>query len=115
MQDQLNSVIEWSEDQEIVLNSEKCKEIIIDVRKTKTEIPELQAEQFPINRVSSYKLLSVWNDNNLKWETNTWALIKKSRKRLYFLKLLKNYGAPTKDLLTFYILQFNNQTGFRIW
>ena len=27
---------------------------------------------------------------------------KKTRKRLYFLKLLKNYGAPTKDLLAFY-------------
>ena len=53
-QDQQNAVIEWSEDQEMVLNSEKCKEmIIIDVRKTKTEIPELQAEQSPINRVSS--------------------------------------------------------------
>ena len=55
MQDQLNSVIEWSEDQEMVLNSEKCKEMIIDVRKTKTEIAELQAEQSPTNRVSSYK------------------------------------------------------------
>ena len=29
MQDQLNSVIEWSEDQEMVLNSEKCKEMIL--------------------------------------------------------------------------------------
>jgi hypothetical protein len=76
--------------------------MIIDFRKTKTEIPELQVEQSPISRVSSYKLLGVWIDNNLKWETNTWAVIKKGRKRLYFLKILKNYGALTKDLLAFY-------------
>ena len=38
----------------------------------------------------------------MKWETNTWALIKKSRRRSYFLKLLKNYGAPAKDSLEFY-------------
>jgi hypothetical protein len=82
--------------------------MIIDFRKTKTEIPELQAEQSPISRVSSYKLLVVWIDNNLKWETNTWALIKKGRKRLYFLKILKNYGALTKDLLAFYVV-FNKR------
>ena len=79
--------------------------MIIDFRKTKTEIAELQAEQSPISpisRVSSYKLLGVWIDNNLKLETNTWSLIKKGRKRLYFLKILKNYGALTKDLLAFY-------------
>ena len=83
-QDQLNSVIEWSESQDMVLNSEKCKEMIIDARKTKTEIPELQAEQSPINCVSSYKLLGMWIDNNLKWETNTWALIKKAGKACIF-------------------------------
>jgi hypothetical protein len=86
----------------MILNSKKCKEMIIDFRKTKTEIPELQAEKSPISRVSSYRLLGVWIDNNLKWETITWALIKKGRKRLYFLKILKNYGVLTKDLLAFY-------------
>lgn len=35
----------------------------------KTGIPVLQAEQPPKSRVSSYKLLGVWMDNNLKWET----------------------------------------------
>ena len=71
MQEQLNWVTEWSKDQDMILNSKKCKEMIIDFRKTKTEIPELQAEQSPISRVSSYKLLGVWIDNNLKWETIT--------------------------------------------
>ena len=68
----------------MVLNSEKCKEMVIDVRKTKTEIPELQADQSPINRVSSYKLLGVWIDSNLKWETNTWVSIKKAGKDCIF-------------------------------
>jgi hypothetical protein len=53
VQEQLKSVTEWSKDQVI----------------TKTEIPELQAEQSSISRISSYKLLRVWIDNN----TNTWA------------------------------------------
>ena len=86
----------------MVLNREKCKKVIVDFRYTKTEIPQLQAGQPSIFGVSSYKLLGVWINNNLKWETNTCALIKKSRKRLFFLKLLKNYGAPAKDILAFY-------------
>ena len=53
VQEQLKSVTEWSKDQDI----------------TKTEIPELQAEHSSISRISSYKLLGVWIDNN----TNTWA------------------------------------------
>ena len=41
-------------------------------------------------------------DDNLKWETHTWSIIKKSRMRLHLLKHLKNYGAPKHDLVNFY-------------
>ena len=44
----------------------------------------------------------MWLDENLKWNSNTVYIIKKARKRLYFLKVLKKYGAPTQDLLQFY-------------
>jgi hypothetical protein len=57
----------------------------------------------------------VWIDNNL--ETNTWALIKKGRKRLYFSKILKNYCALTKDLLAFYnsIIRLVLEYGDVLW
>ena len=73
--------------------------MIIDVRKTKKEIPELQADQSPINRVSFYKLLGVWIDNNLKWETNTWALIGQWAKRpekTVFFKTFKELWSTYK-------------------
>jgi hypothetical protein len=44
----------------------------------------------------------------LKWETYTWAIIKKRSEKtsisesLYFLKILKNYGAPKGDVIRFY-------------
>ena len=82
--------------------------MIIDFRKTKTEIPELQAEQSPISGVSSYKLLGVWIDNNLKWETNTWALIKKGRKRLYFLKILR-ITVPSQRTCWHFIIQLSGR------
>ena len=102
MQLRLDAVVNWSNSQDMVLNGEKCKEMIIDFRTKKTEIPELQIQEIPVERVNSFKLLGLWLDNNLKWETNTWAIIKKGRKRLSFLKILKNYGAPKADLIKFY-------------
>ena len=54
MQEQLNTVTEWATEQDMILNKEKCKEMIVDFRNTKTEIPRLQAGQSLISRVSSY-------------------------------------------------------------
>ena len=45
MLEQLDGVTEWATDQDIILNKEKCKEIIVDFRNTKTEIPHLQVGQ----------------------------------------------------------------------
>jgi hypothetical protein len=36
-----------------------------------------------VERVNSFKLLCLWLDNNLKWETNTWAIVGRSRKYPY--------------------------------
>ena len=36
-------------------------------------------------------------NDNLNWETNTEYIIKKATKRLYFLEVLKSYGAPKND------------------
>ena len=51
MQERLNAVTEWATEQDMVLNKEKCKEMIVDFRNTKTEIPRLQAGQSLISRV----------------------------------------------------------------
>ena len=39
----------------MVLNEKKCKEKIIQFRNKKTDIPELQLEEIPVDRVSSSK------------------------------------------------------------
>jgi hypothetical protein len=68
----------------------------------KSEIPVITIDNIPIERVQSHKLLSIWLQSDLKWHTNTFFIIKKTRKRLYFLKVWKKYGASAKDLLKFY-------------
>jgi hypothetical protein len=48
------------------LNLKKCKEMLIDLRRNKTAIPVTRIENNIIERVSSYKLLGLWMDDNMK-------------------------------------------------
>lgn len=57
-----------------------------------------------VSRVTSYKLLGLWVDNDLKWSSNTENIVKKASKRLHLLKILRRYGAPKEHLLTLYCL-----------
>ena len=77
--------------------------MIIDFRKNVTVIPPLEINSHVFERVKCYKLLGLWIDDNLKWSTNTCYIVKKAVKRLYFLKMLKGYGAPKQDLKAFYM------------
>jgi hypothetical protein len=58
----------------------------------KTIIRSIKLYDSEVQRVTSFKLLGgTWLDDNLKWDSNTEYIVKKARKRLYFLKLLKRY------------------------
>ena len=90
----VKSVLRFTEEDMMELNQTKCKEMIIDFRKNVTVIPPLEINSHVFERVKCYKLLGLWIDDNLKWSTNTCYIVKKAVKRLYFLKMLKGYGAP---------------------
>ena len=70
-------------------------EMIIDFRKNISPIPPIYVGGHNVSRTKSYKLLGKWLDCELKWKTNTEYVTKKAAKRLYLLKILKSYGAPT--------------------
>ncbi len=64
--------------------------MLIDLRRNKTAIPLTKIESNTIERVNSYKLLGLWIDDNMKWNTNTEKIIKKAAKRLFLLKIIKS-------------------------
>lgn len=99
----VEKVLQFAREQYMELNAKKCKEMQIDFRRNKTDIHPIYIAEQAIDKVSSYKLLGLWIDDDLKWNTNTIYITKKAVKRLYFLKILKSYGAPTNDLKAFYI------------
>ena len=77
--------------------------MVIDLRKNKSVIPPLEVNGHVFERVKSYKILGMWIDDDLKWKTNVEYLVKKASKRLFALKILRNYNAPMEDLKSFFM------------
>ena len=98
----INRIFKFTEDEKVVLNLKKCKEMVIDFRKNKSVISPLEVNGHVFERVKSYKILGMWIDDDLKGKTNVKYLVKKASKRLFVLKILSNYNAPMGDLKSFY-------------
>ena len=95
------------------LNLKKCKEMQLDFRINKTEIPSLTVDNVTMEKVFTFKLLDVWIDDNLKWQTNTDRIIK----QLFMLKTLKKHGASETDLKRFYtsVIRSVLEYGAQVW
>ena len=91
--------------------------MLIGFRKDRTVIPAIKINDCALERVSSYKLLGLWIDDDLKWKTNTEYIVKKATKRLHFLKILRGYNALRENLKTFYISAIRSilEYGTKIW
>ena len=97
----VKKVLDFANLQKMKLNMKKCKEMQLDFRINKTEILSLTVDSITIKKVFTFKLLGVWIDDNLKWQTNTDRIIKKAVERLFLLKILKKYGASETDMKRF--------------
>ncbi|KAL0154639.1 hypothetical protein M9458_048902 [Cirrhinus mrigala] len=92
----------WCRDNNLSLNMEKTKEIVVDFRRAHTQHAPLTINGASVERVSSTKFLGVHITEDLSWTNNTTALTKKSQQRLYFLRKLRRAGAPAPIMYTFY-------------
>ncbi|KAM9817931.1 uncharacterized protein ACBT44_008375 [Syngnathus typhle] len=92
----------WCRDNNLLLNVDKTKEIVVDFRKGHTQHLPLTIDGAVVERVSSAKFLGVHISEDLSWSTNTASLTKKARRRLYFLRKLRRASAPPAVMTTFY-------------
>ncbi len=92
----------WCSDNNLSLNVEKTKEIVVDFRRVHTQHAPLTNNGATVERVSSTKFLGVHITEDLSWTNNTAALAKKAQQRLYFLRKLRRARAPASIMCTFY-------------
>ena len=99
-----NRVIDWSRENRVQLNADKCKDIRISFAKEERVFDSVIIQGKEVELVTSTKLLGLTIANNLTWNDHVTEITKKAIKRLYFLTQLKRAGVPKHDLALFYIL-----------
>jgi hypothetical protein len=99
---EVSTAVKWCEENHLLLNATKTKEIIIDLRARPTCYYPVHVKDTAVDIVSEYKYLGTIVDNKLKWSENTNSVYKKGQQRLYFLRKLRSFNVNNTILELFY-------------
>ncbi|KAM9414193.1 uncharacterized protein ACWYII_012911 [Salvelinus alpinus] len=92
----------WCQENNLTLNVNKTKEMIVDFRKQQRELPPIHIDGSVVEKVESFKFLGVHITDKLNWSTHTDSVVKKAQQRLFNLRRLKKFGLSPKALTNFY-------------
>uniref|UniRef100_A0A8C1PS38 Reverse transcriptase domain-containing protein n=1 Tax=Cyprinus carpio TaxID=7962 RepID=A0A8C1PS38_CYPCA len=93
----------WCADNNLLLNTSKTKELIVNFRKKKGSTHDpIHINGMVVERVSSFKFLGTTISEDLSWTTNTSSLVKKAHQHLFFLRTLKKKRLSSAILVYFY-------------
>ncbi|XP_049926802.1 uncharacterized protein LOC126406528 [Epinephelus moara] len=98
----VNNFVSWCELNHLQLNTTKTKELVVDLRRTRTPVTPVSILGHNVDIVEHYKYLGVFIDNKLDWTKNTEVLYKKGQSRLYFLRRLRSFNICRTMLRMFY-------------
>uniref|UniRef100_A0A3B5Q3T5 Reverse transcriptase domain-containing protein n=1 Tax=Xiphophorus maculatus TaxID=8083 RepID=A0A3B5Q3T5_XIPMA len=99
---EVEQLLQWCRENNLLLNNSKTKELIIDYRRNKTDITPLTIGGKCVERVADFRFLGVHIEQGLTWNMNTLELIKKAQQRLNFLRVLRRNSIKEKLLVSFY-------------
>ena len=87
---------------QLKLNPTKCQALQICFMRDPPPHPGLKIGQSVLAFVSTAKVLGVWLQNDLKWDTQVNYMNKNAAKRLFMLCSLKRFGFNKSELVTVY-------------
>ena len=101
MQDKTKELVKWSQDNKVLINCNKTREMILGKAKL-DNIPRLQINGNQIERVSDFKILGLQLSDNLYWDCNVEFIYNKISSKLYISSnsILKRAGLSTDDFLS---------------
>lgn len=100
--EEVHRLLQWCRTNNLIININKTKELIVDYRKRKSDTQPLIIDGVCVERVTDSRFLGVILQEDLTWSANTEALVKKAQQRLYLLRLLRREQLSKKLLVTFY-------------
>ena len=77
--------------------------MLICFLKDPIEFPHLKNDDQQLELVTSYKVLGLVIQNNLKWNNHIESIVAKASKRLHILRVLRRGGVEINDLITSYL------------
>lgn len=98
----IKDFVRWCELNNLQLNVTKTRELVVDLKRTKSPVSPVSIQGACVDTVEEYKYLGVHIDNKLDWARNTDALFKKGQSRLYFLRRLRSFNICRTTLRMFY-------------
>jgi hypothetical protein len=101
MNNVLSEIQQWSARNFLNINASKTKDMFLCAF-NRPSIERLTLNDVEIESVSSFKLLGVHVDCNLKWNSHIDSICSKANIRVYLLKHLKRSGVDLDDILHFY-------------
>ncbi|KAK3508804.1 hypothetical protein QTP70_008631 [Hemibagrus guttatus] len=93
---------DWCKANNLSLNVEKMKEMVVDFRRTQSDHSTLNIDGSNVETVKSTKFLGIHLAEDLAWSLNTTSITKKSQQHLYFLRRLRKAHLLPPILTTFY-------------
>ena len=81
----------WCQENNLSLNANKTKEIIMDFRKQQWEHPPIHIDGTVVEKVESIMFLGVHITDKMKWSTHANSVVKKAQQRLFNLRRLKKF------------------------
>ena len=100
--EEVKQLVDWCNTNNLILNVEKTKEVIVDFRKTRHSPTPLHINDSDVEVVSSTKFLGVQITNSLTWSNNISSTVKRAQQRLHFLRRMRRAHLPHPILTTFY-------------
>ena len=102
LQGDLDDFLDWSVTNQLKLNPTKCQALQIGFIRAPPPHPDLKIGQSVLAFVNSAKVLRVWLQNDLKWDTQVSYMNKNAVKRFFMLCSLKRFGFNKSELVTVY-------------
>ena len=103
-QEWLNAINDWTMKHKMMINEKKTKTMIFNYTENYQCMTRLKFNNVPIHVINSTRLLGTILSNDLSWDLNTSALVKKANARMELLRKVASFGTGVEDLRTVYIV-----------
>ena len=103
-QEYLNKLSEWTSENLMKLNTKKSKYMTINFSNNYQFSTRLSLEGANLEEVKEVKLLGLTISKNLKWYSNTEAIVKSAYKRMLILHNISKFDLPIEEMIQIYTL-----------